>query len=341
MSVIKIIPVSVLSIISVIGSASALRYDTDDFSFRLTGYGTAGVIEPDFEKPDFLGDWRARAQINYNINNSYTIGTVYSLDAAALDMDDYKHDLFAFLESRSLGRIEVGFTDSVARKLSVGIPDVGGMRVNDRPMFYKKIHPRYAVISDSAITTGYNALRMNIVSAPINGNQYGLSVSGLTDDYDYSVDIGIKLRRPSGKLKTAYSFGASLTSGLDEWVADAYTPPVTADWRAQGFMGMNLQYNSWIWGLNARAIYDKNPVGVVSDGVSFGTGVSYDLLSYTVSLSYILSDTGIWDSDVHNRATHTGIASFRYKYTKNVDLWMSLGITSDTPFLSVALRTEF
>lgn len=322
-------------------TANAWQYKNDRFAFKLTGYGTAGMIQPEFDKSDFLGDWRVRGQVNYAIAAGQSAGAVYAIDAAAIDDDKPLREAFGFYENRDLGRIEIGFTDSIARKLGVGLPDVGGMRINDQPLFYKKIHPTGTIISDTILTTGRTALRTNIVSVPTRPVQYGLSVAGLTDDYDYAIDAGIKIRRPDGKIKTAYSFGASFMSALSGYHTDTYTPDVTADWRAQLSAGMNLQYNSFVWGINARAIYDQNPIGPISDGISAGTGISYDLLKYTVSLSYIFSDTGVWSHDVDDYMDHTVIGSFRYKYSENVDGWVSIGLTTETPFLSAGMRVTF
>ena len=104
---------------------------------------------------------------------------------------------------------------------------------------------------------------------------------------------------------------------------------------------MNLQYNSWIWGLTGRVIYDRNPIGPISDGFVVGTGVSYDLMKYSVSLTYMLSDTGVWQDDVADFVDHMAIASFRYKYSEFVDGWISGGVTSQTPFISAGLRVSF
>ncbi|MCM1294395.1 MAG: hypothetical protein NC311_02440 [Muribaculaceae bacterium] len=320
---------------------AAIEYKTGPVGFKLSGYANGGLIEPDFDEPKWLGDWAVRGQMNYALTDGQTLGLVYAMDQAALDENHFAHEMFGLYENRAYGRIEVGMTHSVARKLSVGLPDVGGLRVNETPLFYKKIRPDGAVIADTAIISGHEGLRANIVSVPVNGAQYGLSVAGLADEYDYAFDMGLKIRQPHGKLKTAYSFGASFMDNPKNYRPESYAPRVNADWRAQGSMGMNLQYNSWIWGMSLRAIYDKNPVGVVSDGVSFGTGVSYDLLRYSLSLTYILSDTGIWDSDVKDYADHTVIGSFRYKYSENVDGWISLGLTSDTPFVSAGVGLSF
>ena len=321
--------------------AYALDYNVGRVGFKLTGYGTAGILEPDFNTPDFVGDWRVRGEMDVRASDANKLGLVYALDASAIDEDKWMREAFAYWQNRNLGRMEIGFTDSIARKLGVGLPDVGGLRVNDKPLFYKKIHPSGPVISDTTLTTGRGGLRMNLATMPIGMAQYGLSVVGLTDDFDYAVDAGLKIRRPSGKVKTAYSFGASFMSRPDGYRTDAYTPRVYADWRAQVSGGMNLQYNSWMWGLTARLVYDENPIGPISDGLAVGTGVSYDILNYSISATYILSDTGVWNHDVDDYIDHTAIASFRYKYSENVDCWVSLGITTETPFLAAGLRLTF
>lgn len=322
--------------------ANALQFDYDRVSVKLTGYGTVGMIEPDFKSPLFIGDWRARGQITYTASQEYKFGLVYAMDQAALDKGNFSRETFAFVESKSLGRIEVGFTDSIARKLGLGLPDVGGLRINDRPLFNEKIIPDGPVIADTTLTSGRsNSLRLNIASAPATGVQYGISVVGLTDNYDWAIDGGIKIKNSSGKIKTAYSVGASFMKNPDDFDNEVYTPGVTADWRAQVSLGMNMQYNSWIWGTTARVIYDKNPIGPVSDGFVVGTGISYDLLKYSISLTYMFSDTGVWQKNVDDFADNTAIASFRYKYSEFVDGWISGGITSKTPFISAGLRLIF
>ena len=318
-----------------------LKYESDDVSLGLTGYGTIGILEPDFERPDFVGDWRVRGAAAYKFADVNSIGAVYAIDAAAIDEDKFFREVFGYWQNNDFGRLEIGFTDSIARKLGVGLPDVGGLRVNDKPLFYKQITPDGPVISDTTLTTGRSAPRINIASVSINGAQYGLSVSGLAHHYDYATDIGIKIRQPSGKIKAAYAFGASFMSHPNEYRTDAYTPRVTADWRAQVSGGINVQYNSWMFGLTGRLIYDENPIGRVSDGLATGAGVSYDILNYSVSLTYIFSDTGIWNRDVDDYMDHTAIASFRYKYNENIDLWISGGVTTETPFIAAGLRLSF
>ena len=322
-------------------AAHAIDYSAGKFDFKLTGYGTGGIIQPDFETPLFIGDWRVRGEIDLNANDNHKFGAVYSLDAAATDDGKAFREAFGFYQLKQVGRIEVGFTDSIARKLGVGLPDVGGLRINDRPIFHKKIVPEGPVISDTTLTTGRSALRVNVATSQINGAQYGLSLSGITDDYDYAVDGGLKIRKSDGKVKRAFSLGASFMNNPHAFSTDVYAPPVTADSRTQLTAGMNIQYNSWIWGTTARLIYDDNPTGPVSDGIVAGTGISYDLFQYSVSLTYMFSDTGIWNRDVDDFMDHMLIGSFRYKYSANVDGWISMGITSKTPFVSAGMRLTF
>lgn len=337
---IKVCAASVM-MLSATASAHAIQYNNGRFALKLNGYATGGVLEQKLNTTDVIGDWRLRTQMNYAIASGQTLGLVYAIDAAAIDEDKFMREAFGLWEHRNYGRVELGFTDSVARKLGVGLPDVGGLRVNDKPLFYKVIEPKGPVISDTTITTGRSALRTNIVSVPKRGIQYGLSVAGITDDYDYAIDAALKIRQPDGKIKTAFSFGASFMDKPDNYRTDSFSPLVTADWRAQLSGGMNLQYNSWVWGASARLIYDENPIGPVSDGLALGTGVSYDILNYSISLTYIFSDTGVWNRDAKDYMDHTAVASFRYKYSQYIDGWMSLGITTETPFASVGLRLVF
>lgn len=328
-------------VISMPGIASAIEYNTGNFSAKLTGYATGGIIEPEFKSTLFIGDWRARGQITYAVNDANKLGFVYAMDQAALDKGNFSRETFALWEVRDLGRVEIGYTDSVARKLGVGLPDVGGLRINDRPLYNEKITPEGAIIPDTTLTSGRNAPRINLTSAPNLGLQYGFSATCFSDDYDWALDAGLKLRRPHGKIKTAYSFGVSFMDNPDAFDPEVYMPAVTADWRTQMSLGMNLQYNSWVWGLTGRMIYDQDPIGIASDGFVLGTGVSYDLLKYTISLTYMFSDTGVWHKDAPNFRDNTVVVSYRYKYSENVDLWMSGGTTSKTPFFSAGLRLTF
>ena len=224
MSVVK--KISVLSVLFLMMPcvAHALDYNTGRFSFRLTGYGTSGVIEPDFESTLFIGDWRVRGQMKYALSSG-AIGAVYALDEAALDKGNLSREVFAFMELDGVGRIELGLTDSVARKLGVGLPDVGGLRINDRPIYNEKIIPDDAVIADTTLTSGRRAPRINLVTTTDDGMQYGVSFAGMTTDYDWVADFGLKLRNSSGKLKTAYSLGASFISRPDD-LMPKFIPPV-------------------------------------------------------------------------------------------------------------------
>lgn len=321
--------------------AHAYKYDIGRTTFDLTGYGTIGILEPEFKNPEIINDWRVRAGMNFRATNTTTIGAVYSIDAIAIDDDRPVADAFGLIQNKNIGRLELGLTSSVAQKLGLGLPDVGGLRTNDRPLFYKKIHPAHAVIADTALNTGRRAPRANFVSNKIGNTQIGVSVSGLDDDYNYAVDVGLKIRQPDGKLKSAFSIAASFMDRPDGFNTDTFTPQTTADWRTQFSAAMNIQYNSWIWALTARAIYDRNPIGVPTDGVAFGTGLSYDLLNYSISLSYIMSDTGIWRDEHPDYMDHTVIGSFRYKYSEYTTGWASIGLTSETPFVSAGMAINF
>ena len=335
--------VSFCAILCALGTnnANALSHDVGAFNFSLTGYGTAGIIEPNFEKPDFVGDFRVRGQIKYNFNDEHAIGAVYMIDEDAVHEDNWWHEAFGFWQWQGVGRIEVGLTDSVAHKLGLGLPDVGGLRINHDSLIYRKMGTSGAIIANPEITNGSEALRINMVAAPNSRVQYGISVAGLNGDYDYEIDAGLKIKSSSAKTKYALSFGASFMNRPKDFSTDEYTVGATADWRGQLYTGVNVQYNSWIFALTGRIVYDEKPIGTVSDGLVAGAGISYDLLKYTLSLSYLFSDTGLWHNDTENYDDHTVVASFRYKYNKFIDGWASVGMSRSEPFLAAGLRLTF
>lgn len=340
----KIKTISILAILTVAAApscANAISYRAGDFNFALTGYGTVGIIEPDFNKPDFLGDFRVRTQITYEGVKDHTFGAVYMIDEIAINEDKYWHEAFGFWQWRGVGRVEFGLTDSVAHKLGLGLPDVGGLRLNHDSLLYRKVGTDGPVIANPEITVGSEALRMNIVAAHNPNLQYGVSVAGITSDYKMNIDTGIKIKHSASKTKYAFSLGASFIDSPDGYETDTFSPIVTADWRAQVGIGANVQYNSWIFALTGRAVYDKNPIGTVSDGIVAGAGISYDILNYTLSLSYLFSETGIWHEWAPDYADHTTVASFRYKYNRYIDAWTSIGMSRREPFVAAGLRATF
>ena len=130
-------------------SAAPIEYKDDNFTARVSGYGNIGMIEPDFalQNSRFLGDWSLRGQMTYDVNETYRLGMVYSLNQQTIDDGDYINDLFALWQVRDFGRIEIGLTDSVAEKLGLGLPDVGGLRMNDNPLIFKQIEPEQRFFS--------------------------------------------------------------------------------------------------------------------------------------------------------------------------------------------------
>ena len=330
-------------------SVYALDYRLDGWNFKLDADGMVGFLTPKNETAIFIDDWDVKVQASYNFNRTQRFGMVYSIDADCVEDDEYIHDAFALFEDKDYGRAEFGLTHSIARKMGLGLPDVGYLRINNKSVLHKKLNTNRVLISDTAATTGHEALRLNLATNSTEYGQYGISFSGLTDDYNYAVDMAVKFKQPDGKLKAAYSLALSYMNRPENYIENSFTPSVTADWRSQIAAGINLQYNSFVWGTSARLIYDYNPIGKTADGLVVGSGISYDLLQSSVSLTYLFSDTTLWNH--HDKITglkfdggeyiHTTLASFRYKYSQNTSLFMSGGFTDTTPFFAVGLRTGF
>ena len=329
-------------------NAIALDYRKDNWTFKLDADGMVGFLELKTEKPIFIDDWDAKAQIFYNFNQTQRLGAVYSIDADCVEDDEYIHDAFILFEDRNYGRAEFGLTHSIARKMGLGLPDVGYLRINDKSILYKKLDIKQVLISDTTATTGHESLRLNLATRSTEYGQYGLSVSGGGDDYKYAIDAALKLKYPHGKLKSAYYVALSYMDEPENYSENSFSPDVTADWRGQIAMGINLQYNSFVWGTSARLIYDHDPIAKTADGFIAGTGISYDLLQSSLSLSYLFSDTNIWnhrDKNTNDKMTgdylHTILASFRYKYNQHASVFMSAGFTDAQPFFAVGLKAGF
>ena len=146
-------------------NAAPIEYENGGFRARLTGYGNVGVIEPNFainNATDII-DWSVRGQMTYDINDIHRLGVVYSINDHGVDEKHYAHDLFALWQVKDYGRMEIGITESVAEKLGLGLPDVGGLRVNEHPLFYKEIEPHGSVITDTTLANCDTSLRLNVV----------------------------------------------------------------------------------------------------------------------------------------------------------------------------------
>jgi len=322
-------------------NAFAVDYQIGDFDLSLDVEGMIGTLGKKIHNYAFINDWDVKGQVIYHINEKNKIGAVYSLDSECVGEDEYIHDAFLLYENKNMGRIELGLTHSIARKLGLGLPDVGGLRINEKSILYKKMPNEHNVISDTTITSGHEALRLNIATKSTHVGQYGISVSGLSDSYDYNVDFAFKIKQPHGKIKTAYSFGLSFIDNPKNYEENSFTSEVNADWRGQAELGFNMHYNSYVFSVSSRLIYDKNPIGINSDGLVVGTGVSYDFLNYTLSVNYLFSDTGIWNHYTDKKIYNTVLSSVQYKYTENTSMFISGGVVNSNPFLSAGLKVEF
>lgn len=337
-----------IALIIMSSNAFALDYTYDKLQFKLDADGMVGFLNSETEKPIFIDDWDIKGQVFYKLNRYQRFGAVYSIDADCVEEDEYIHDAFILFEDRDIGRAEFGLTHSIARKMGLGLPDVGYLRINNKSILHKKLDIKRVLISDTAATTGHESLRLNLATANTDYGQYGISISGLSDDYEYALDAAIKIKQSLGKIKTAYSLALSYMDKPKNYSENTFSPHVTADWRAQAALGFNLQYNSWIWGLSARMIYDENPIAKTADGLIAGSGLSYDFLKASVSLTYLYSNTNLWNHRdkfgnklPNGHYVHTTLASFRYKYSENTHLFMSGGYANSAPFFSVGIKSGF
>lgn len=329
-------------------NAYALDYSTSKWKFTLNADGMLGFLETKDDKPTGINDWDAKTTLTYRINSNQRMGLVYSIDEDSVESNLYARDAFILFQDKTVGRAEFGLTHSIARKMGLGLPDVGYLRLNDKSLLYKNLNLNKVLISDTTATNGHDALRLNLATITTDYGQYGLSIAGPGGDFDFAIDTAAKFKQPFGKLKAAYSIALSYMDNPNGYEENSYTPLLYADWRTQAALGLNLQYNSFIIGASTRLIYDENPVGRPTDGLVAGTGISYDFLQSSLSLNYLFSNTNLWKhndkitgAELSGDYTNTVIASFRYKYTEHTSVFMSGGLAHTTPFFAVGLKSGF
>ena len=341
--------ISLIAICCLFGANSyALDYTNGNWKFELDADGMVGFLETKDDKPLFIDDWDIKTTAMYRLNSNQRLGAVYSIDADCVEDNEYIHDAFVLFQDKTVGRAEFGLTHSIARKMGLGLPDVGYLRINNKSILHDKLDLKSVLITDATATTGHESLRLNLATTSTDYGQYGVSFAGPGDDFNFAFDMAAKFKQPFGKLKAAYSIAVSYMDKPDGFEENSFSAPVYADWRGQLALGLNLQYNSIIFGTSARLIYDENPIIKTSDGFVIGTGASYDFLQSSISLNYLFSDTSIWNhkNEITNENMsgdyiHTIIASFRYKYTERTSVFMSGGLVHTTPFFSVGIKTGF
>ncbi|MDR1071553.1 MAG: hypothetical protein LBL21_02855 [Rickettsiales bacterium] len=300
--------------------ANAYEYKYGRNTFRLTGSAST----ENFDGGGFA-DYLIRAQASRLVSDGWNVGFVYSYDALARRGGYYAKDAFAYVETK-WGRIEAGWTESIAAKLALVLPDVGGTRLNNQPFFLKD---GFEGITSPTVRGNQYAWRMNAASLPTRPWQFGIGRTVYADDFDGSTDIGIRYRHPQGRIKTSLSFGFSYIDRPHGMTGDAYLPPVFATAQYQGTTGFNLQWGSLVWAATGKVVVNDNPEpdSFKSDGLQAGTGLSYDFLSWSASAGYIFSYIGVWRGG-ENIAAHTGILSARYKIRRYFNIWGSGGIVA-------------
>ena len=135
----------------------AIEYNVNSWNFKLDADGMVGFLTPKDDAAIFIDDWDVKGQAFYNLNRTQRFGAVYSIDADCVESGEYVQDAFLLMEDRNIGRAEFGLTHSIARKMGLGLPDVGYLRINDKSILYKKLDLKRVLISDTTATTGHEA----------------------------------------------------------------------------------------------------------------------------------------------------------------------------------------
>lgn len=306
------------------------NYNTNNFNLKLSGYLDSSFILYTDVKSYIFSDLLFRTQLDYK--NKY--GFVYSIDESVIYNNKFSKDIFLFYNYKNFGRIEIGLTDPVSYKLSVNLPDVSGLSIDDNFVLYRIFNKN--AFSNNFVNGYRYSPRINLVSTNIGSYQYGISLSSLSEKYNYSFNIGLKYKNYENKTKTTISSALSFIDSPNNLNTDIFLPSVFADWRLQFSTGVNVQYNSFIFNTSFRGIYDYRSL-FNSDGLNLAFGLSYDILNYTFSISNISSFIGVF-KPFEDYLVNTNILSLKYKYNKNAHFWTSFGFSNFTNFISLGIK---
>ncbi|MDR1826436.1 MAG: hypothetical protein LBQ49_01965 [Rickettsiales bacterium] len=309
---------------SVMFSAEAHEWQYGKNSLRATFNGTSATVGGGESVPaETRLDYILRLQASRETADRGLVGAVWAIDMRAADRGFWAKDAFVYTQN-NIGRIEVGWTESIAAKLSLLLPDVGGASVNNAPFFLPDDH---IGITHPAVRGNQYAWRTNVASNPEKSFQFGIGRTFVQGrGFNNSTDLGIRYRDIGGRWKSSVSLGLSYIEKPFGLTSDSHLPPVFADARYQGTLGVNIQVGSIVWAATGKIISDNgaDPTQPRSDGIQGGTGFSYDILAWSFSLNYIFSQVGVWDAD-DDYFGHTVVASARYKIDKNFGVWGSGG----------------
>ena len=320
--------------------AAALEQQFGSNNFRIDANASAGLLAGG----DTFASYALRLQLSRTISSQWSTGLVYSFDERSVEGGKFAKDAFSYVEMRH-GRTELGWTESIAAKLALRLPDVGGTRLNNAPFF---LNDDFVGITNPAVRGNQYAWRANVATTPGLPFQFGIGRTVLPmETFESSTDAGIRYRNPNGRFKTSASLGLSYIEKPNGMKSDDYLPRVYADARYQATLGYNVQFGSLLWAATFKATADENPDPdkFNTEGLQAGTGFSYEFMKWAASVNYIFSAVGIWREEAPNMNAHTGILSLRYKITKNFDIWGSGGavraVEYEDYFLALGLGVKF
>ena len=237
------------------------------------------------------------------LDNGLKVGAVAEIEIGSTDFGQrYLGDVYAYAESK-YGKVELGATDNVAKKLHNGAPEVGPLD-NAKIVNWLGLGDVDVVLGSTAIDLDSNAKKISYFSPKFYGFQVGASWVPGADGKEGAFDVAANgASAPSDVLRAsvfdeftrmyvlsaAYNnkFGG-VTVGADFGFGNIQVAGV--DNLNHYSFGADVGFSGFTIGAG-YTILDHNAKGLKNDK-AFEIGAAYENGPYAVSANYFLSKDG-------------------------------------------------
>lgn len=303
-------------------SASAAEMDLEIGGFMsqhvayVDNYGTA-IVGQDLDGFDMHSDTEIWFMPSIELESGLTFGAQLEFEGENGPGDTEIDENYMHVSSDTLGRVEIGSTNSAGYKMTVAAPEVTSMQINS-PSISTFIPFTAAYTGGSVPAFGFRQAAISSFTE-VAGNNDVSRISYYTPSFE-GFSAGISYA-PTGSMNAANSYGIDKKNVLH----DIYDVGLRYDGQV-GDVGLVV---------SARYGTGKSPFIGVSDPQTWGIGTQVSYQAWTVGAAYAVNDNGAPGGISFNIAgspnapgTSNGVAGNFVDHGSDNKGW-SLGVTYD------------